>query len=106
MQNPDALAVSEGRVVVGDWSADVGEVAAVSARLRGLLRDGSVSQAREMLSSLCRGRVWRPGNGSPRKPLTRQGRTGVPQRSTRTATTPSSPLVRSSFVPRPTTTAA
>ena len=54
MQNPDALAVSEGRVVVGDWSADVGEVAAVSARLRGLLRDGRVSQAREMLSSLCR----------------------------------------------------
>ena len=54
MQNPDALAVSEGRVVVGDWSADVGEVIAVSARLRGLLREGRVSQAREMLSSLCR----------------------------------------------------
>ena len=54
MQNPDSLAVSEGRVVVGDWSADVGEVVAVSARLRGLLREGRVSQAREMLSSLCR----------------------------------------------------
>ena len=55
MQNPDSLAVSEGRVVVGDWSADVGEVIAVSARLRGLLREGRVSQAREeMLSSLCR----------------------------------------------------
>ena len=40
--------------MVGDWSADVGEVIAVSARLRGLLREGRVSQAREMLSSLCR----------------------------------------------------
>ena len=49
MQNPDPLAVSEGRVVVGDWSADVGEVIALSARLRGLLREGRVSQAREML---------------------------------------------------------
>ena len=54
MQSPDTLAVSEGRVVIGDWSADVGEVVAVSARLRGLLREGRVSQAREMLSSLCR----------------------------------------------------
>lgn len=54
MQNPDPLAVSEGRVVVGDWSADVGEVIDVSARLRGLLREGRVSQAREMLSSMCR----------------------------------------------------
>ena len=54
MRNPDALAVSEGRVVVGDWSADVGEVIAVSARLRGLLREGRVPEAREMLSSLCR----------------------------------------------------
>ena len=54
MQNPDPLAVSEGRVVVGDWSAEVGEVIAVSARLRGLLRDNRVSQARELLNSLCR----------------------------------------------------
>lgn len=54
MQRTDTLAVSEGRVVVGDWSADVGEVVAVSARLRGLLREGRVPEAREMLSSLCR----------------------------------------------------
>ncbi len=56
MENPDreTLAVREGRVVVGDWSADVGEVVAVSARLRGLLGDGRLSQAREMLRSLSR----------------------------------------------------
>ena len=54
MQNPDGLAVSEGRVVVGDWSAAVGEVIDMSARLRGLLREGRVSQARQMLGSMCR----------------------------------------------------
>ena len=56
MENPDreTLVVREGRVVVGDWSADVGEVVAVSARLRGLLGDGRLSQARKMLRSLSR----------------------------------------------------
>lgn len=56
MENPDreTLAVREGRVVVGDWSADVGEVVAVSARLRRLLGDGRLSQARKMLRSLSR----------------------------------------------------
>ncbi|MCY3763623.1 MAG: hypothetical protein OXH50_20440 [Gemmatimonadetes bacterium] len=54
MHSPDTLAVSDGRVVIGDWSADIGEVIAVSARLRGLLREGRVTEAREMLNSMCR----------------------------------------------------
>ena len=63
MQNRDTLAVSEDRVVVGDWSADVGEVVAVSARLRGLLRDGRVLQAREMLNSPVPGGAGCGGGG-------------------------------------------
>lgn len=46
-----ALQVQEGRVVIGSWSADLMQVVAQSAQLRGLLRAGRVEDARAFLQA-------------------------------------------------------
>ena len=48
-----ALTVHEDRIVVGQWSAEIGAVIAANSHLRRLLREGRTAAARSLIQSRC-----------------------------------------------------